>query len=57
MIRTFHVLILSAIVVGCRDPPTPPSKKSPKTAPPAVQAQVGGEPPESDMSLPRSRGA
>ncbi len=28
MTRTIHVLILSAIVVGCREPPTPPSQKS-----------------------------
>ncbi len=28
MKRTIHVLILSAIVVGCREPPTPPSQKS-----------------------------
>ncbi len=28
MKRTLHVLILSAIVVGCREPPTPPSQKS-----------------------------
>ena len=28
MLRTTLVLILSAIVVGCREPPTPPSQKS-----------------------------
>ncbi len=28
MMRTIYVLILSAIAVGCREPPTPPSQKS-----------------------------